>query len=1253
MRSPLTIPQQALWFAQLLDPANPGYLCAHRIDLDDTVDPDRLAAAIRQVTAATDALHTGFAATGDGVRRIRVPAGGPERVRVADVDEWIAADLERAIPLTGEPLVRQALLHTGDGRTVWYFRAHHLLLDGYGFAMVTKQIAAVYRNPATVTDFRTHDDLVAAEHDYPARDQDRAYWLARLDGAPEPVTLTKRPAPLAHHNARRHIELPADEFLAAADRFGVTWAEVAYAITALYLHRITGATDLILGAPLSGRLGTVAAAVPSSVVNVLPLRLPVPPGSTVRDLVAAVRTELRASARHQRYRYEWLQRDLGLVGTGRRMFGPQINIKPFPRTVDLGPGAGARVHYLATGPADDFEVTVGWDADTGRIDLTVDANPDAYSPAELDGHFTRLAALFGRAGTLDPDTPAATVDVLTDAERELVLHTWNDTAHDVPDTTLTRLLVAQAARTPRSAAVRAQGQQISYEQLHARAERLAWWLTARGAGPGRLVAVALPRGVDLMVALLGVLRSGAGYLPLDLSYPADRLAFMVEDARPVVVLREIPELDGVPREVLEEAGPDDPAYAIYTSGSTGRPKGVLVPHRGIVNRLLWMQHEYGLTGGERVLQKTPSGFDVSVWEFFWPLITGATLVMAKPEGHRDPAYLAGLIVDEKVTTCHFVPSMLRVFLAEPSAADTAGTLRRVICSGEELPEDLARIFHRVVGCELHNLYGPTEASVDVTYWPCSPQDPPGPVPIGRPVWNTRIHLLDAGGRPVPPGVPGELHIAGRQLATGYLNRPELTAERFRPGPFDGTRLYRTGDLALWRPDGAIEFLGRTDGQVKIRGFRVELGEIEAVLTEHPTVARAAVAVVSGRLVAYVVGSLTVAECRDHLAPRLPEHMIPATVVPMTDLPLTPSGKLDRRALPAPAPAATGDVPRTPAENAIAELVAEVLGGERPGPHDNFFELGGHSLHAATLVQRIRAELGVVVPLAAVFGTPTVAGLAARLTGGPASAGEGLDVLLPLRQADGAALFLVHPAGGLSWCYTGILPHLDPSIAVYGLQSRALAGPGPDMSLVDTAADYLREIRKVRPQGPYGIAGWSVGGVLAQEIAAALAADGEQVRVLGLLDAYPSDQWRDLPAPTAADASRALLFMAGQQESSVAGPLTTASVVDALRKADSPLAELGEQVLSAIPAVVAGNARMMRDHEHRLFVGDTVMFVAAAPRAEDWLDAGGWRPYLDGDFTIVDLDCTHPGMVSPASLAVVGRELNRYLAENDGEAEPVS
>ncbi len=599
---------------------------------------------------------------------------------------------------------------------------------------------------------------------------------------------------------------------------------------------------------------------------------------------------------------------------------------------------------------------------------------------------------------------------------------WNDTGHPVARATLAALVEAQVARTPDATAVSYAGRGLSYAELDARADRLARVLAARGVGPERIVAVAVPRSLELVVALLGVLKAGAAYLPVDPDYPTDRIALLLADAAASCVLTTAEVAARLPAGPVlligdaaadgaaaagagpggpgpRAAGPDDPAYVIYTSGSTGRPKGVIVTHQAIVNRLQWMQAEYRLGPDDRVLQKTPSGFDVSVWEFFWPLLTGATLVVARPEGHRDPAYLAELIRAERITTVHFVPSMLRVFLAEPAAARCA-SLRRVICSGEALPAELADRFARVLDVGLHNLYGPTEAAVDVTHWACAAggadaADGTVSVPIGRPVWNTRLHVLDAELRPVPVGVAGELYLAGAQLARGYLNRPGLTASRFVADPYGaaGERMYRTGDLCSWRPDGALDFLGRADDQVKIRGQRVEPGEVAAVLLRHPAVAEAAVVARTDRpgqtrLVGYLVavaGSVApIPELREQLARVLPEHMVPAALVPLDALPLTPNGKLDRAALPAPDRTAggAGAAPRSAAERLLCDLIAEVVGVEVVGLDDNLLGLGGDSIMAMQVVSRAR-QGGLLLTTRDVLRQPTVAALAAAATRGPA------------------------------------------------------------------------------------------------------------------------------------------------------------------------------------------------------------------------------------------------------------------------------
>ncbi len=555
------------------------------------------------------------------------------------------------------------------------------------------------------------------------------------------------------------------------------------------------------------------------------------------------------------------------------------------------------------------------------------------------------------------------------------------------------LVEAQVRRTPAEVAVVADGRPVSYVDLNASANRLAHHLRSRGIGAGAVVGVSLHRGVDLVVALLGVMKAGAAYLPLDPDLPADRLAFMLTDSGARLVLAGDKTagagFDGVPvltdlavpgpaHDPAVPGSPDSPAYVMYTSGSTGRPKGVVVGHRGVVNRLRWGLAEYPLDRTDRVLQKTPYSFDVSVPELFCPLSAGATLVLARPGGHRDPAYLVSLIESERITSVHFVPSMLRPFLAEPFAA--LPSLRRMFCSGEALTADLVDAVHARLDCTLHNLYGPTEASIEVTAVDCRPGEP---VTIGHPLPNVRTYLVDDALREVAEGTAGELLLGGIQLAHGYLNRPALTAERFVPNPFDGdgTRLYRTGDLARRAEDGAIVYLGRLDNQVKVRGNRVELGEIEAVLTTHPALAAAVVTFADGGLVAYLVagsGRPTVAELREFLARSLPEYMIPTRWLALTSVPVTTSGKTDRNAIPAEAPAweqAAHEPPESPVEQAIADVLAEVLDVARVGRHDDFFDLGGHSLLVTQVVALLGERFPVDLPLTAVFDTPTVAGLA--------------------------------------------------------------------------------------------------------------------------------------------------------------------------------------------------------------------------------------------------------------------------------------
>ncbi|GII85572.1 hypothetical protein Ssi03_35620 [Sphaerisporangium siamense] len=685
----------------------------------------------------------------------------------------------------------------------------------------------------------------------------------------------------------------------------------------------------------------------------------------------------------------------------------RVDVSGDPGFADLLGRVGP-VHGKAAFTADALAITLETDGAAPRVLAGYDgALHHASTARRLAGHLTTLL----RAAADKPDLPLSRLPLLTPAEEERIA-AWNATATDYPTAhTVPELIGLRARETPEAVAVRFAGASVTYGELDRRANRLAHRLRALGAGPDRVVAVHLERSVELVVALLATLKAGAAYLPLDPQYPRARLAYMAEDAGAVALLTRLSlagrltvpgvpavrlddpgeGLDALPDEAPAEVpGLDDLAYVIYTSGSTGTPKGVMNTHAGLLNRLLWMQETYRLGPSDVVMQKTPFGFDVSVWEFFWPLMTGARLAVIKPDGHKDMEYLAEQAEAEGVTFLHFVPPMLALFL-EYADLSRCGAIRQVVCSGEALPVELTRrFFASGLTAGLDNLYGPTEAAIDVTRWACGPQD--AIVPIGAPIANTTVHVLDARGNRMPVGMAGELHLGGVQLARGYLNRPELTAERFKPDPADpAARLYATGDLARWRDDGVIEYLGRLDHQVKVNGSRIELGEVEAALLDLSGVAQAVVVLGEDdrgepALVAYLVHRgepEPPARLRAALAERLPEYMLPATYVALEELPLSSNGKVDRGALPKPAGqgAAAEEfvAPRDDVEKLLADLFGQVLGRSGPiGIKNSFFDLGGHSLLAARLTARLRRSFGIDLPMRVVYAEPTVERLAIAL-----------------------------------------------------------------------------------------------------------------------------------------------------------------------------------------------------------------------------------------------------------------------------------
>ena len=1046
--APLSYSQQRLWFLQQLDPASAAYNIPVALEFDGPLNVTALRTALEAVAARHDVLRTKIVtvdgrpqADADAARspemRLVDLTGAPateaaaEARRLAGVEALTPFDLER------DPLARLTVVRTRPDGGLLLLTLHHLVADEWSLERLLQDLALAYgaavegADPAMPPLPVPYADFAVWQRKWlegAGPEAQREYWKRQLSGL-EPLELPTdrpRPAERSTNGGTVTVTLPApltDALRRFSRREGVTLYMTLLAAFQAFLSRYTGQTDIACGSPIAGRRRRELEPCLGLFVNTLVLRTAVDRHLSFRELLARVRSVVLDAHARQDVPFDLVVEDLhpGRDLSRHPLFQSMFSLER-PAVPDRA-FAGLRLR-----PLDIENRTAKFDVSLTVVDADHELRASLQYSTDLFERETAARMLehyviLVRSALDEPDRTVPALALMTPGERRRVVEDWNRTDRSFPPTaSLQAMFEAQVQRTPSAAAVRFGHERVTYEELNQRANRLAHRLRAAGVGPDVVVGVFLERSVDMVAALLAVLKAGGAYLPLDPDYPADRLRFMLDESCAPAVLTQaalqdrlpptratVIGIDGATTAAAREPGGQPPAatggsrlaYVIYTSGSTGRPKGAMISHEAIVNRLHWMQAAYGLTPADRVLQKTPFSFDVSVWEFFWPLAIGAELIVARPGGHRDSEYLARLIADAGVTVLHFVPSMLDLFLQEPGLEERCRSLRQVFCSGEALsPELQARFFARL-HAGLHNLYGPTEAAVDVTSWACEPASDRQRVPIGRPIANIRTYVLDARLDPVPIGVPGELFLGGTGLARGYLNRPDLTAERFVADPVGapGGRLYRTGDLVRWQADGTIEYLGRLDHQVKIRGFRIELGEIEAVLMQHGAVRQAVVIArdeASGhrRLVAYIVPSgetPAVPGIRRHLLASLPEYMVPAAFVWLSAIPLTASGKVDRLALPAPEPRRAGPdgeaaVPRTPVEAALARIWRDILARPVVGIHDNFFELGGDSILSVQVASRARTA-GLAVSPRLMFQHQTVAELAAALgdPNGPAAA----------------------------------------------------------------------------------------------------------------------------------------------------------------------------------------------------------------------------------------------------------------------------
>lgn len=1264
---PLLPAQEGVLFAERAHGRPGTHNIALALQLSGPLDTAALHATLHTLTARHEALRTAVVAGADGARQVIAPevTVPVAHVDLGEVDEAAVAGLlgerfaeaqDRPFRLYRAPLLRVTLFRLGALRHVLLLVMHHGIADGASVELLAGEFAVLYEafaegrpDPLGPPRLRYADHVTTAYGSAgPGRRRERAlaYWTAELAGAPATLDL-----PMARLNGttrrqagthRRDVPRPVVARLRAiAEQQRATlFSALAAGAFALFM-RYTGERDIVLGAPLSTRLEPGLEELVALAVNTLPLRVRCEEDADFRTLLRQVQGRTLQALRHQSVPFHELvqalnpprahgRQPLFQLGLNHGQAGPA----PVPRAgllVEHLPVANttAAFELMLTFIEDDQDAWIYLEYDTGR-----------FAVAAVEAMADHLLHLLDGVSA-DPSAPIITMELMGEQERRQVVHGWNDTAAPIADATIPELLAAQVRRHGDEIAVVCGDERLSYRELDERVGRLARLLASRGVGEGAFVGLSLPRSAAMVVAVLAVLRAGAAYVPLDPAYPPERLAFMVEDAAPALIITDgsvaggLPAGPGTPVLALDDpailaetaAYPDGrfdrsfpadrTAYVIYTSGSTGQPKGVVVTHRNVANLAAWAGEAFG-AGLARVLAATSLNFDVSVFEILGPLLNGGGIEIVRDlleigeRGGWEGTLVSG------------VPSVLARLIA-----DSAPLIRTdyLVLAGEQLTSQVAAVLRAALpGTRLVNAYGPTEATVYASASTTGADEEAAP-PIGRPLRNTRLYVLDDRLCPVPVGVPGGLYIAGTGVARGYLNRPDLTESRFVPDPYGpaDTRMYRSGDVVQRRPDGQLEFLGRADDQVKLRGFRVEPGEVEAVLLRQPEVAQAAVVVHQDRagerrLVGYVVPArgigLDPTRVRAATAQVLPEYMIPV-VVPVDALPLSPSGKLDRARLPDPAFTPFGGRPaRTRREIALAELFAEVLGLPEVSATHGFFDLGGHSLMAIRLVGRICAELGANVTVRDLLETPTVEGLARRLD--RTGRDDDFTVLLTLQEGGTRPpLFCVHPGFGLGWSYAALLRRLGPDQPVYGIQARGLlAGEELPSSYDELVIDYLRQIRAVRPHGPYRLLGWSFGGLAAHTVAARLQAAGQEVDFLALLDTV-------LPSADEVNPELDEQWRLIEQE--------TAAVREVVPDPNRLL------------RVVGNLLRLRAEFAPERFDGDVVFVTAAEEPDRTASISAPWLPYVGGRIEEHRVACAHLDMMAARPAHEIGDIIAKALA----------
>ncbi|MFE6668284.1 amino acid adenylation domain-containing protein [Streptomyces sp. NPDC057697] len=1294
---PLSSAQQRLWFLDQMEGPSATYNIPLALRLKGPLDHQALRLALTDVTTRHEGLRTVFPTHESTPHQHILPPAAFDLPLITTTEEQLTARLAelagRTFDLAAEPPCRAQLLELGAEDHVLVLVIHHIASDGWSNGPLFRDLATAYE-ARTEGDAPAWEPLPVQYADYSLwqqrlleRDEERQldHWRETLADLPEEATLPAdhvRPAVASNRGRTHAVHCPAalhTALMELAQDTGTTLFMVAQAAVATLLSRSGAGHDIPLGSPVAGRTDQKLDDLVGFFVNTLVLRTDTSGSPSFRELLTRVRETDLAAWAHQDLPFDRLVEALNPERTTARhpLFQVMLTVGD---TSGEAPRLAGLESEFAVPPVSvaKFDLTFAFaenraaDGSPDGLDILIEYTTDLYEARTIEATADRLVRLLTGA-VATPDLPLPELELVSGQEREQ-LREWSGAQSPAPALGLDALFTEQAARTPHSVALVHEEQQVTYQELDIWSNRLARHLTARGVTPGSIVAIHLERSPQLIAALLAALKAGAGYTLLDPQFPADRLNTVLGQTDPAALVTqahltalstpatlvdltaEIPAISTLPGAPVETGGhPESLACVMFTSGSTGVPKGVAASHRALAATFIGPDYlDFG--PGQTYLQSSPVSWDAFALEVFGPLLHGGVCVL-QPGQHTDPHQIAELVERHGITTLQMSASLFNHMLDEHPAVFSR--IKEAMTAGEAAsPAHTAKALADHPHLHLVNGYGPAESMGFTTAHTLTRPQPA--IPIGRPIAGKHAYVLDENLRLLPPGVPGELYVAGHGLAHGYIGQPGLSAERFVADPHGapGSRMYRTGDLARWSHDGALEYFGRADQQIKLRGFRIEPGEIESALLRHPSLAQVAVLIREDRpgdkrLVAYVVpaeGSRPdPAELRRHAVAALPEYMVPATIVPLDALPLTVNGKLDRRALPEPQQTDTagGRAPRTPAEEVLCGLFADVLGLTSVTIDDHFFQLGGHSLLATRLIGRIRSIWDTRVTIRDLFQYPTPVLLAEHIATN--TGGDPMETLLPIRAASGsgslAPLFCVHAVSGMSWSYAGLLRHIGGRRPLIGLQAKELTSPSDRPAGIEEMADgYVAEIRSVQPHGPYHLLGWSFGGLVAHAMAARLEEQGEEVAVLALLDSYPLPNGFRPPAITGREVLTALLGGrgAGLDVRCADTAPDAGELAAVLRAEDAILGALEPAQAEAVVAATAGNLEMRyRYVPRRRFGGDAVFFNAArTPAATGGADA--WAPHVAGRVEEYDIDCEHWDMTTAEPLREIGKALAEEL-----------